>query len=517
MTDDTLLLKVGAAGEGTVTESAWVEVSSTPPIAGFENDNVLGASEVNFTNISFEGTSYSWDFGDNSTSNEVSPTHNYEEDGTYEVVLIVTNDCGSDTTTQQVVILTPPDASFTTSDFGECGPFTVTYEAAPQGEGLTYNWFFEGGTPMISSDPSPTVSYADVGFFDVTLTVTNAAGSTEVVETDLIMVNLPPVADFELNYNIGENSIALTNTSTNPANSSWGFGDGMTSTDPNPNHAYLMDGTYLVTLIEENNCGADTTFQEVTIITPPKVSFELQNEEGCAPLTVQFENTTPNADSIAWHFPGGDPSFSNAESLTVTYNEPGSYEVSLEAFNEAGMETQSETNLIVVAGAPETTASFEVDNLTVNFASQATGDNLSYDWMFGDGAISSDANPSHTYEMPGNYTATLIVSNDCGADTVTLDLELIIDQNEEVSWLENLNLYPNPNHGTFTLILNGTPTKQLRLGLIDVVGRKLSTEIVDFNVGHLTKTFDFRHLPAGVYILEIEAAEQAIYRKVVIE
>ena len=56
-----------------------------------ENNGLL----VNFTNASLNADSYSWNFGDGETSTEMSPSHTYAADGTYNVSLTATNSGGS--------------------------------------------------------------------------------------------------------------------------------------------------------------------------------------------------------------------------------------------------------------------------------------------------------------------------------------------------------------------------------------------------------------------------------------
>lgn len=57
---------------------------------------------ITTNNTSTSGTSYSWDFGDGSTSSDVNPDHTYSNAGVYTITLIGINQCGSDTTTQVV-------------------------------------------------------------------------------------------------------------------------------------------------------------------------------------------------------------------------------------------------------------------------------------------------------------------------------------------------------------------------------------------------------------------------------
>ncbi len=59
---------------------------------------------INFTNTSTNGTSYYWNFGDGSTSIQVSPSHTFPGNGNYSVMLVASNNCTSDTTYQSVQV-----------------------------------------------------------------------------------------------------------------------------------------------------------------------------------------------------------------------------------------------------------------------------------------------------------------------------------------------------------------------------------------------------------------------------
>ena len=66
----------------------------TTPTAGFTYVDNEGT--VTFTNTSNGGDSYSWDFGDSNTSTDENPIHTYAATNLYDVILTVTNSCGSD-------------------------------------------------------------------------------------------------------------------------------------------------------------------------------------------------------------------------------------------------------------------------------------------------------------------------------------------------------------------------------------------------------------------------------------
>lgn len=92
----------------TVTNAAGSDIQTMTitvdddPTSNFSASINLG--DADFTNSSTNGNSYLWDFGDGSTSSQMNPpTHTYAA-GNYTVTLTVTNDCGTDVTTQNISI-----------------------------------------------------------------------------------------------------------------------------------------------------------------------------------------------------------------------------------------------------------------------------------------------------------------------------------------------------------------------------------------------------------------------------
>ncbi len=78
------------------------EIMGSVPTVGFSF--MVSGTEVSFTNNSNNATSYFWDFGDGNTSSEENPVHVYAAEGTYEVTLNATNENGSNTITQTVIV-----------------------------------------------------------------------------------------------------------------------------------------------------------------------------------------------------------------------------------------------------------------------------------------------------------------------------------------------------------------------------------------------------------------------------
>jgi PKD repeat protein len=98
-----------AGGDGAlITDTFQIRVQGGRPVASFEYDKGSTANQVLFTDTSTGGVgqlTYSWDFGDNTSSNEPSPAHTYATGGTYNVRLTVVDESGqSDTATARITV-----------------------------------------------------------------------------------------------------------------------------------------------------------------------------------------------------------------------------------------------------------------------------------------------------------------------------------------------------------------------------------------------------------------------------
>jgi len=85
----------------------------------------------------------------------------------------------------------------------------------------------------------------------------------------------------------------------------------------------------------------------------PTVAFYVDNSLGCEGFTVDFEDTSFGADEDPswvwnWSFPGGTPSSSNEQNPSVTYNQAGTYPVTLTISNNTGSDSQTTQGAVVV-------------------------------------------------------------------------------------------------------------------------------------------------------------------------
>lgn len=241
---------------------------------------------------------------------------------------------------------------------------SVNFTDLSTGNPTAWEWTFEGGTPnTFNGQFPPAIFYNDPGTFDVTLTVTNDYGTDTEIKTDYIEVfetPPPPAADFAADITtiyVGE-SIDFTDLSTNdPTSWEWTFEGGTpgTSTEQNPSGiAYNTAGTFDVTLTASNAYGSDTEVKEdyitVQVIPPPQADFTADVTTIYVGESVTFtDQSTGNPTSWEWTFEGGTPGSSGQQNPDpVTYNSPGTFDVTLTVSNANGSTTELKSDYISV-------------------------------------------------------------------------------------------------------------------------------------------------------------------------
>jgi len=159
-----------------------------------------------------------------------------------------------------------------------------------------------------------------------------------------------------------------------------------------------------------------------TAFSQLKADFSASPTSGCAPLVVQFkDSSTGNPDSWTWDLGDGNPV--NKQNPGIAYFNPGTYTIKLTIKNAATGETDSitKTAFITVAAKPHVEFSASPASgclpLDVNFTDKSapmSGNIQSWFWDFGDGIYDTIQNPSHTYNLADSFNVTLIVTNSFG-------------------------------------------------------------------------------------------------------
>ena len=421
------------------------------PVSDFTSDTACMNSPTQFTDnsSSSSGTvnAWVWTFGDptsgpNNTSTLQNPIHNYASPGNYLVSLRVTNtnNCVKDTL-KQVTVNPKPQALFQYSS--ACAKDSTNFtdlSIAPLSQIVAWSWDFgDGNTATVQN---PKNKYTAAGTYIVKEVVTNLTGCKDSISLSVI-VHPKPVAAYQYTSKFcPKGQVTFQDMSSASAavitDHLWLFEPGGTSTVPNPVYTFpVTDTTYAVTLMVTDTYGCKDTIVD-SVRVKPAFKFTFTNDTVCFGYTMHFHPVNlAQGDSLyspVWEF--GDPN-SGPANISNLYNSwhrftaPGLYYVKLKVFNSNNC-IDSVFRTVQVYALPKPQFSYNVQQCdsVMHFNDTTsifgTGTIASWEWRFGDGSAPliipapGPGDTSHIYSVPGNYQATLIITNTRGCvDSIT--------------------------------------------------------------------------------------------------
>jgi len=313
--------------------------------------------------------SYSWNFGDGSTATGRTASHSFASQRSYTVILTITNDLGASVSKSNVVTVgagSGPTVDFVFSPSAPVVNQSVNFDAsqARPGPGHTiasYAWNFGDGSTK--TGVTATHDFGTAGAFNVTLTVTDEAGQATTVAKSV------------------------------PVTVSGGSGGG----------------------------GGGTAASFVASPTAPVVGqIVFFNASGSTAATGH------TLTKYQWDFGDGTTFIGSTSSATHTFTTVGTFSVGLIVTDDTGQIAKfTGTVTVAPAGTVAPSARFTSSpsgpgvNQDVFFnassSTAAPGHTLTtYAWDFGDGSNGSGVTVTHAYARAGNFTVTLVVTDDVG-------------------------------------------------------------------------------------------------------
>lgn len=400
-----------------------------------------------------------------------------------------------------------PQITITPSSAEVCPDEPVTFTA---NDANSWLW-----TPGNQTTQSITVSESLPGIYTYTLTASSTYCIDKQTSASFEVFPLPSaVFSFDPSNDActGEEIQFTYGADPNGKQFQWDFGDGATSTLPNPVHSYTNEGNYTVSLNVDQYICSDASTMNVLVNPLPTASFTASNTEGCLPVEVQFSNSSQDitpSSTYEWTF--GDGSSSNLQNPSHEYTTAGLYTVSLKVTNTARcFASIVQPNLVQVN--PNPVAGFEadpwittLDTPDIEFFNQSVSDStLQYfEWDFGDGTTSTDENPVHTYLVAGEYEISFRVEtiNTCW-DTVFGKVAVT----EEVKLFIPNAFTPNGDGTNDVFEIKGTPISNFNLYIYDRWGGQIwSTH--NFETRWDGSTEGGEQAPAGTYIYQISGTD----------
>jgi PKD repeat protein len=213
----------------------------------------------------------------------------------------------------------------------------------------------------------------------------------------------------------------------------------------------------------------------IIVTDPPVADFFTGVRYGSAPFTVTFSDSSRGREPLVYFWEFGDGATSEMKNPTHIYPRNGEYTVSLTVTNAYGSDTKSLPAYIGVGdpldpaftpSAPGGPAPF-----TVSFVTTPQTLPANWSWDFGDGTVSFEENPVHTYTVPGNYTVTVKLSNDFGVETGSGSQAIVVS-----------TPVPTPVLTTTAPIL---PAEEGSRGISDLIRLAKGTTVKDLPAGGL--------------------------------
>ena len=417
---------------------------------------VCVGTTLNFSSPSLsasDATYIIWSFGDGGIAGGSASYHSYGVPGTYPVTLTARNAGGCETSVTKnsyITVLAASGAygSHSNTCDGDRGLVTFTYTP---GTATSVAWDFGDGSSTTTGPGTTQVqhTYANTGTYYPEVEASNGQCSNKNSDRVLVLKKQQPKLSstssyacmggtLEVQLQIERNPYEINSGYSDDYTPQFLYGDGTpftgtvafsTSYQPYSNGAFHWtlsgftagkSGLQVVTKSFGFGCTDVSNTIPLTIRGSATAAFTVTSDGHCyqSPVILQDASVPGVNNSILsehWDFGDGQTSDQNGGTISHTYSDPGQYAVRLTVTDAAGCTISSGANLnYVKANGPKVSFSPSGTNVNLNttvyFYNTSNTDgatNIVWTWDFGDGSVSSDYSPYHTYTTPGVYTVQL--------------------------------------------------------------------------------------------------------------
>jgi gliding motility-associated-like protein len=356
--------------------------------------------------------------------------------GFHPITLVAKSIDGCTDTLTKFLVITKPTSDFSTTDTAIiCGPALVTFHSHSSLDVILSTWDFgDGSPPLVSTDTVASHLYSiknGRSSFNVRLVVQNNFGCVDTMTKQNYIKIIGPVPYFVMSNNKGCEPLLVHIVDSSRFASRFSFYYGFGPLDSvnigdklytlaSPNVLYSVYKPYLFATDSTGAC-----FQlyqptdSIVVYSRPKAYFYVNDSADCAPLTVNFIDTSIATTRWSWDFNNDGIIDDTTQNPIYTYNVPGKYSVKLIVTNQFGCtDTMLKINYIESFELP--VAKFIVSDTTicphaaVSFTNQSTSASpiIRYHWDFGvPGSLADTSDianpPPFIYDVTGVYTVKL--------------------------------------------------------------------------------------------------------------
>jgi len=443
------------------------------PVISLGADTAICNGDVLTLDAGYPGSSYTW----NDLSN--SQTLNVTTAGSYSVLVVDVNGCkGTDSINVSINAVPVVDLG---PDTTQCAG-TVLIDAGNAGSLFMWN----------NSSTSQTLSAASTGTYYVAVTNSNSCTTIDSIN---VTINPLPVLDLGNDTTICGGSLVLD--------------------AGNPGFNHLWYNT--------------TTGQTLTIYSTSTVSVTVTNPlTGCVnmdtisvtfnqyPLVNLGPDTAQCAGSITLN-PGNNPGAvyswsTSATTQTINVTTTGTYVVNV---NNNGC-IKSDTVMVTINPVPfvgfPAIAPICLQGGAINLIGTPTGGIFS-----GDSAVSAGMFDPLIAGL-GNHPVMYTITDVNGCTNSTTQMINVADCTgiDELEELSNVNVYPNPTNGMFSIAFVNANFSQLSISITDIQGKEVFNFTEKNVVGEYIREISLEGLAKGVYYIKLNSTEDVKIKKLII-
>lgn len=355
-----------------------------------------------------------WDFGDGTKCKGESAKHIFKEPGEYTVTLTATNASGKGTDCFKIKV----KGGVPVADFKIANPEKPKYAGTAVafinnsvGKIEISEWDFGDGTP-INKKSSPEHIFTKAGNFKVTLKVKGPYGENK--KSDFIKISQPQSVQFSFSPKepVHNQKIKFANESIGEYRKwEWDFGDGNTSNEHSPEHAYKKVGDYNVTLTVTD---VDSKEKKKTCKISIKSGYKAVNAKFILPVSKiglgeilrLTDQSTGSIDKWKWEM--GDGTVYKTRNPEHKYIKSGTFTITLTVSGPINSSTVKEKIIVEKAELVFSVKPVNpVEDEPAVFVNETVGEFKNWQWDFGDGSASQEKNAEHMYKKSGEYEITL--------------------------------------------------------------------------------------------------------------
>ena len=439
----------------------------TESISFMRGDTIQFRTYGDYGGKDIDPNSYSWSFGDGTTSTQKDPKHVFNSNGNFVVRLTVTNGCGSTTAIRGYSIKSLTDFCDMEAKFS----FTVNNDSLKvrfnnQAWGNFTNVFWDFGDGSTSNQLSPSRIFPKAGKYMACMSIYDSVTKCSNQRCQEITVGtINCLADFDFVTNNTTNTVTFANTSVNTNKYFWTFDDGTSDTVANPKHTFSVPGIYQVCLSANNTINKCFSQKceniQVGEMDSASCIADFTFIADAATLTVNFyEAVQGQITGGQWNM--GDGTYRYEPNPVHTYAQPGVYNVCATVYN-SNNGCQSQKCKEVTLGNTNCKADFNyvIDPATNNVSFSENCINAThFYWDFGDGAWDDTTVTEHTYAEAGTYNTCLMIyndTNDCMAKKC-YDIQINALNTKTLAAAYTYFINQSTNTVTFSDKSTGTPT-----------------------------------------------------------